>query len=116
LTSIHRPCFTPRNPDLLLTHQQDRTPGKTYDRVIIFLIVIKSLQVGWGFVYHYLDGRWLNYSLRAPEKRRYQTRREGKAVEGDLPGFRVSKVVSYTVAVQLGCLIVAAWAVSLRSD
>jgi hypothetical protein len=98
------------------SQQQDRTPGKTYDRVIIFLIVIKGLEVGWGFFYNYLDGRWLNYSLRAPEKKRYETRQQAKQVEGDLPGFRVSKVVTYTVGVQLSCLIVAAWAVSCDSS
>lgn len=74
--------------------------------------MIKALQIGWGFIYHYLDGRWLNYSLRSPESRRYQTRKEAKEVAGDLPGFRVSKTVTYTVGVQLGCLIVAAWVVS----
>lgn len=75
--------------------------------------MIKALQIGWGFFYYYLDGRWLNNSLRAPESRRYQTRKEAMSVQGDLPGFRVSKVVTYTVGVQLGCLIVAAWAVSV---
>ena len=76
------------------------------------LIVIKAVQVGWGFVYFYLDSKWLGNSLRSPEKRRYRSRLEAKEIEGDLPGFRVSKVVTCTVAAQLGALIVAAWAVS----
>jgi hypothetical protein len=95
-----------------LTSQQDRTPNQTYERVFYLLIAIKSIEVLWGPVYDYLDGRWLGHSLRRPELERLRIRKEAAATPDDLPGWRVSKVVRGVVGLQLCAMIVASWAVS----
>jgi hypothetical protein len=95
----------------LIPTKQDRSGG-SYNNVIYLIIAIKSLEVVWGPVYDFLDGRWLAHSLRLPEKKRLALRREAKERGEPYSGWHVSKKVRYTVMTQLGAMIVVAWVVS----
>ncbi|GFZ49838.1 hypothetical protein JCM24511_07241 [Saitozyma sp. JCM 24511] len=89
---------------------QDRSGG-SYNNVIYLIVAIKSLEVVWGPVYDFLDGRWLAHSLRLPEKERLALRREAKERGEPYSGWHVSKKVRCTVMGQLGAMIVVAWVV-----
>lgn len=68
-----------------------------------------------GPVYDYIDGKWLGHSLRMPEKKRLEIRQRARELPDDLPGWRVSKTVMYTVLAQLAAMVIVAWVVSALS-
>jgi len=94
--------------------QQDSTPGKSYDRVIYFLIAVKAVQFCLGPIYDYLDGIWLGHSLRRNEKRRIEMKEEMQARGDTFKGWRVSRKVFYIFGSQLGLMILTSWVVSRR--
>lgn len=91
--------------------QQDSTPGKGYDRVIYFLIVVKFVQFCLGPIYDYLDGKLLGHSLRRNEKARIAMREEMRERGEWFPGWRVSRRAFYVFGTQLGLMILASWVV-----
>ncbi|OCF73363.1 hypothetical protein I204_06595 [Kwoniella mangroviensis CBS 8886] len=91
---------------------QDRTSNGSYDRVLYLIIAIKAIEVCLGPVYDYLDGKWLGHSLRLPEKKRLLLRKEALDKEIDYPGWRINKIVTRIVGVELVGLIITAWVVS----
>lgn len=97
---------------LLMSVQQDRTPGKTYERVIYFLLAIKAVEVIWGPIYDWLDGKWLGHSLRMPEKKRVAFRKKVLEEKQDLRGWRVEKPVLYSVAGIMTVWVTVGWVVS----
>jgi hypothetical protein len=94
--------------------QQDSTPGKSYDRVIYFLIAVKAVQFCLGPIYDYLDGIWLGHSLRRNEKRRIEMKEEMQARGDTFKGWRVSRKVFYVFGSQLALMILTSWVVSHR--
>jgi hypothetical protein len=114
----NRTCLFPSpfscSPCRLVTDppQQDRTPGKTYERVIYFLLAIKAVEVVWGPIYDVLDGRWLGHSLRMPEKQRVAFRKRAIEEKMDLRGWRVERPVLVAVTGILAAWIVVGWVVS----
>lgn len=92
--------------------QQDRSGNNSYDNVIILLIAYKGLNVLWPIFYDYLDGKWLQHSLRKGEKERVAIRDACVAHGTTLRGWRPSKTGLGIVMAELGALTVTAWAVS----
>ncbi|KAL7424462.1 hypothetical protein Q5752_000146 [Cryptotrichosporon argae] len=90
---------------------QDATPGGGYDRVIYMIIAIKALELAYGPLYDYLDGRWLGHSLRMPEGRRVAFRSEVKKSARELEGWRASRPAMYACGALLTALIVTGWTV-----
>ncbi|WWD19427.1 hypothetical protein CI109_103887 [Kwoniella shandongensis] len=90
---------------------QDRSSTDSYDNVIYLLIAIKALQVVWGPIYDYLDGRWVGHSLRRGELQRIEIRKQDLEQHKDSPGWRVSRVTMFVVGGQLTALIIVAWVV-----
>ena len=99
-----------------LTQQQDRTPGKTYDRVIYFLIAVKAFQVLLGPIYDYLDGKLLGHSLRRNEADRLAIRKDKELRGETFPGWQVSRWSLCLFGGQFACMILCSWVVSLICD
>ena len=99
--------------------------------MIGFLIAVKAVELVWGPVYDWVDGRWLGHSLRLSEKKRTALREAARRAELDpsscdaplddadraiarneLPGFKPDRKITQIVAIQLVCMVIAAWTVS----
>ena len=91
---------------------QDRSKDNSYDNVLYLIIAIKAVEVVLGPIYDVLDGRWLGHSLRMPEIKRLQFRKDARAEGERWTGWRISKKVFIFVATQLCVMIVIAWVVS----
>ncbi|WVQ84824.1 hypothetical protein IAT38_006981 [Cryptococcus sp. DSM 104549] len=90
---------------------QDRSTSGSYNNVIYLLIAIKSLEFVLGPIYHYLDHIWLGGSLRLPEAKRVQKRKEAIEQDIDYEGWRISKKTTLIVGAELTGLIIVAWVV-----
>jgi hypothetical protein len=117
---VHRKCLTllsyriyrrpsPSPPNI---SQQDKTPGKTYDRVIYFLIAVKAFQFCMGPILDFLDGRLLAHTLRKNEKNRLELMRATIARGDLLPGWRVTKPTLYIFGGQFILMVLTSWVVS----
>ncbi|ORY34568.1 major facilitator superfamily domain-containing protein [Naematelia encephala] len=98
--------------DVVAGAVQDGTPDQSYSRVLYILIGIAALQVLWGPIYDYLDGKWLGHSLRFPEQKRVQLRfqvRSGELEQLSYPGWTVRPKVTWGTLAFLAGYIVVAW-------
>ncbi|WVR03906.1 hypothetical protein IAU60_000905 [Kwoniella sp. DSM 27419] len=92
---------------------QDKTPGKTYDRVIYFLIAIKAFQVCLGPIYDYLDGRLLGHSLRMNESKRLALRKERLANGQPFRGWLPDKKWLRVFGTQFVLMVLCSWVLYL---
>ncbi|WWC64309.1 uncharacterized protein I303_106919 [Kwoniella dejecticola CBS 10117] len=92
---------------------QDRTANGSYDNVMYLAIAIKCLQVCYGPVYDYIDGKWLGHSLRMPEKKRVELLQKVQEnhLETKYKGWLVDRRVTCAVLAQLTSLVIVAWVV-----
>lgn len=92
---------------------QDRTPGKQYDRVFIFIMTLKAYDAFLGPFYDWLDGRWLGHQLRMPERKRRDKLVQEQLAGREYEGHKCSKFWVITGCSILSASIVTAWAVSV---
>lgn len=103
--------------DVLSSVIQDNTPGHQYDRVFIFIMVLKGYDAFLGPFYDWLDGRWLGHQLRMPERKRRNKLVQEQLAGREYEGHRRSRIWVIIGCAVLSAMILTAWVVSccLRS-
>ncbi|KAF4126952.1 Major Facilitator Superfamily [Geosmithia morbida] len=98
--------------DMVSGRIQDITPGKTYERVVAFFVVVKGLEFCLGLFYGLLDRRYLGGILSMSEKKRMMLEEEGKLQEpvGRKP-HRIFTIVGISIAASM---IIVGWVLFIR--